>query len=87
MVILDNCTDLWYLMIDFFHKHKCCNGFIDPKDPDLYAFMKNNYLFRIRRINNHDYRLRVIKQVKYKDVLYYQLKSLEEVENTILQYF
>lgn len=87
MRVLDNCTDLWYLMSDFFYKHKCTNGYIDFKDPNLYAFKKNKYLFKIRRINNHDYRLRVIKQVKYKDILYYQLKSLEEVENIILQYF
>lgn len=87
MEVLDNCTDLWYLMSDFFYKYKCCNGRIDFKDPDFYAFKKKNYLFRIRRINNHDYRLKVIKLVKYTDILYYQLKSLEEVENTILQYF
>ncbi len=57
------------------------------EDKDYYVFRKNNYFFRVRRINNNDYRLRVIKQAKYKDILYFQLKSLEEVKNTILQYF
>lgn len=87
MGILDNCTDLWYLMSDFFYKYKCTCGLSDPKDPNYYQFKKGKYKFCIRRINNHDYRLRIIKQVKYEDILYCQLKSLQEVENTILQYF
>ncbi len=87
MGILDNCADMWYLMSDFFYKHKCTNGYIDPQDKNYYSFKKGQYKFCIRRINNHDYRLRIIKQVKYKDILYCQLKSLEEVENTVLQYF
>ena len=30
MGVLENCTDLCYLMSDFFYKHKCTNGYIDP---------------------------------------------------------
>lgn len=57
------------------------------EDKDFYIFKNKNYFFRIRRINDHDYRLRVIRRVKYRDILFHQLKSLEEVKNTILQYF
>lgn len=38
--VLENCTDLWYLLSDFFYKHKCCNGCIDPTDDDFYSFKK-----------------------------------------------
>jgi len=86
MGILENCTDLWYLMSDFFHKHKCCNGFIDPKDDDFYSFMKRGYIFGVRRINQNSYKLRVLHINKNIDNRYI-LKSLDEVESTILQYF
>ena len=78
---------LWYLMSDFFYRYKCTCGLSDPKDPNYYQFKKNKYKFCIRRLNNHDFRLRVIEQVKYIDIMYYQLKSLEEAENAILDYF
>lgn len=87
MGILDNCTDLWYLMSDFFYKHKCTNGFIDPNDRNYYSFRKKGYLFMIRRLNNHNYELRITKSLNNVDIRYYQLKSLEEVQNKILQYF
>ena len=86
MGVLNNCTDLWYLMSDFFYKHKCCNGFIDPNDDDFYSFMKRGYMFGVRRINQNSYKLRVLHISKDVDNIYV-LKSLEEVENTILQYF
>ena len=57
------------------------------EDKDFYIFKNKNYFFRIRKINDYDYRLRVIRRVKYRDILFHQLKSLEEVKNTILQYF
>lgn len=57
------------------------------EDKDFYIFKNKNYFFRIKKINDHDYRLRVIRRVKYRDILFHQLKSLEEVKNTILQYF
>lgn len=87
MGILNNCTDLWYLMSDFFYKYKCTNGFIDPNDKDYYSFRKNGYLFIIKRLNNHNYEVRIIKSLKAIDIRYYQLKSLEEVKKKILQYF
>lgn len=81
-------NDMWYLMSDFFHNNKCHTGFIDPKDPDLYAFKKNNYIFRIRRINDHDYRLRVIEHSHKGDSKFYHYcKSIEDIENTILRYY
>ena len=86
MSVLDNCTDLWYLMSDFFYKYKCCNGYIDPKDDDFYSFMKRGYMFGVRRIDQNHYKLRVLHISKDIDKIY-QLKSLEEVENTVLQYF
>lgn len=86
MGVLNNCTDLWYLMSDFFYKHKFCNGFIDPNDDDFYSFMKRGYMFGVRRINQNSYKLRVLHISKNIDNIYV-LKSLEEVENTILQYF
>lgn len=86
MGVLDNCTDLWYLMSDFFHKHKCCNGCIDPNDDDFYSFMKRGYIFGVRRIDKNNFKLRVLHIEKDIDKIY-QLKSLKEVENTILQYF
>lgn len=57
------------------------------EDKDFYIFKNKNDFFRVRKINDHDYRLRVIRRVKYRDILFHQLKSLEEVKNTILQYF
>ena len=78
---------LWYLMSNFFYQYKCTCGLSDPKDPNYYQFKKGKYKFCIRRLNDNDYRIRVIKQVKYNDILYYQLKSLEEVESVILKYF
>ena len=86
MGILDNCTDLWYLMSDFFHNNKCNTGFIDPKDNDFYSFKKKDYIFGIRRINKTNYKLRVLNISKEIDKIY-ELKTLQEVEDTILKYF
>jgi hypothetical protein len=79
---------LWRLMVDFFYKAKCTNGYSDPNDPNYFSFKKNNYIFRIRRINDHDYRLRVEKHTHKGDSKFYHYcKCIQEIEDTILQYF
>ena len=63
MSYLDNCTDLWYLMKDFFHDNKCCNGLI-KHDTNYYQFQKNKTIFCVRRIRDNFYKLRVIRRYK-----------------------
>lgn len=87
MGILENCTDLWYLMSDFFYKYKCTNGYIDPKDPNYYSFKKGKYKFCIRRINDHDFRIKVIKQTKHTDINYLHCISLPAVEKTLINFY
>lgn len=87
MEILDNCTDLWYLMSDFFYKHKCTNGYIDSATPDYYAFKKNKFIIRIWRINDKKYKMTILNIKTGTESIFEYLESLMEVENTILQYF
>lgn len=88
MSYLENCTDLWYLMSDFFYDNKCCNGLIKD-DPNYYQFQKNKTIFSVRRIRDNFYKLKVIRRYKKKeqDTLYFECKSLKEIEDTILKYF
>lgn len=80
---------LWLLMSDFFYKNKCNSGLISH-DKDYYAFRKKQKLYRIYRKSNTDFKLEVEKVINFQYVdlkVIDNLKSLEEVKNTILQYF
>lgn len=72
-------NDMWYLLSDFFYSHKCCNGFIDPNDPNYHSFKKKNCLYGIRRINNHNYKIRQWNTKTDKEQLFENIDSLEKV--------
>lgn len=80
---------LWLLMSNFFYKNKCNSGLISD-DKDYYAFRKKQKLYRIYRKDNNKFKLEIeeIHLFKYVDLKTIDnLDSIEEVENTILQYF
>lgn len=80
---------LWLLMSDFFYKNKCNSGLISH-DKDYYAFRKKQKLYRIYRKNDNTFKLE-IEEVHLFQYVYLKtidnLNSIEELENTILQYF
>lgn len=80
---------LWLLMSDFFYKNKCNSGLIS-KDKDYYAFRKRKKLYRVYRKDNDKFKLEIeeVHLFEYVDLkVIDNLNSIEEVENTILQYF
>ena len=80
---------LWLVMSEFFYKHKCNSGVISH-DKDFYAFRKQKKLYRIYRKTENDFKVEIeeVKNFQYVDLKVIEnLKSFEEVENTILQYF
>ena len=72
-------NDMWYLLSDFFYKHKCCNGFIDPSDPDFHSFKKRNCIYGVRRINDHSYKIKQWNTKNNKEQLFENIDSLEKV--------
>lgn len=80
---------LWLLMSDFFYKNKCNPGLISG-DKDYYAFRKRKKLYRVYRKDNDKFKLEIeeVHLFEYVDLKTIDnLNSIEEVENTILQYF
>lgn len=80
---------LWLLMSDFFYKNKCNSGLISG-DKDYYAFRKRKKLYRVYRKDNDKFKLEIeeVHLFEYVDLKTIDnLNSIEEVENTILQYF
>lgn len=80
---------LWLLMSDFFYKNKCNSGLIS-EDKDYYAFRKRKKLYRVYRKDNDKFKLEIeeVHLFEYVDLKTIDnLNSIEEVENTILQYF
>ena len=80
---------LWLLMSDFFYKNKCNSGLISH-DKDYYAFRKKQKLYKIYRKSDNKFKL-VIEEVHLFEYVNLKtidnLDSIEELENTILQYF
>lgn len=81
--VLDNCTDLWYLLSNFFYKHKCCNGYIDPKDPNFHSFKKKDCLYGIRRINDHNFKIKQQNLKNNNEIIIENINSLQELEKKL----
>lgn len=80
---------LWLLMSDFFYKNKCNSGLISD-DKDYYAFRKKQKLYRIYRKSDNKFKLEIeeVHFFEYVDLKTIDnLNSIEEVEDTILQYY
>lgn len=81
--ILENCTDLWYLLSDFFYKHKCSNGCIDPTDDDFYSFKKRDCIYGVRRYSDNNFTIKRRNFNTGKELIIKNIASLQEVENKL----
>lgn len=81
--VLENCTDLWYLLSDFFYKHKCCNGCIDPTDDDFYSFKKRDYIYGVRRYSDNNFTIKRRNFNTGEESIIKNIPSLQEVEKRL----
>lgn len=65
---------LWYLLSDFFYKHKCHNGAI-TRDKDFYSFVKNNNQYRVYRINDSNF------TIEKETIKYFECIIVNKIEN------
>lgn len=70
-------TPLWYLLSDFFYKHRCHTGVIS-RDKDYYAFVKNNNRYRVYRITDTNFTIEV-ETIKYFECI--NIKKIENIES------